>query len=456
MDISFKDKVYFSIIFFIGVLLRVTWILGVQCKLVSDFKTYQEIATNIFMNKGHTYLGQPVAFQGMGYPVVLGWFYKLVGTNDIFYGKLLNVILSSVTLIFILAILVKLVNDKRTVYLVFTITAILPNYVAYNNVIGTENLAALLMVLVIFLQVSKFNKVIRYVLIGILVGALSLVKPNFLVYPVVMAVIEWMREKNVKEVAALFICSVIFMCIIVAPWTYRNYKKFNLFIPVSYNGGYVLFINNNSNNVNGAWMPIGKVKVSDEVKKNMAACGLKHGSSLSMESKQVLFNPKLEKVLKGEAKRWISAHPMSFCRLGLIRVKNTFFKGAGDIQEWTMHGADNNLVFVRFMKSYCIRILLDSFIKLISAVSIIYLLLNSKKIISSIFNKDKKVDYRLSIPVVNIAFFLAISFVFEGQPRYDYPILFLLIFCTVEFVNSFMEKHSTHNIKNKFSFRTNQ
>jgi len=453
MDIRFKDKVYFSIIFLLGVFLRVIWIIGVKCKPVSDFETYQQIASNIFMNKGHSYLGQPVAFQGMGYPTALGYFYKLVGTNDVFYGKLFNVIISSLTLVFILAILIKLVNNKKNVYIIFIISTMLPNYIAYNNVIGTECLATLLMILVIFLQVSKFNYAIRYILIGILIGMLSLVKPNFLVYPVVISVIEWMKNKKLKEVAALFICAIISMCIIVAPWSYRNYKKYNLFVPVSYNGGYVLFINNNNNNSNGAWMPVGKVQVSEKVKKNMLECGLEHGSTLAIESKQVLFNPKLENVLKDEAKRWIVAHPIRFCSLGFMRVRNTFFSGAGDIQEWTMYGADNNSIFINLMKSFYIRILLNSFIKVLSTIGIIYILINFKKMIVSIFNKEKNVDYEISIPAVNIAFFLAISFVFEGQPRYNFPVLFLLVFCTVEIFSGFREKYAIDSVKSIFNFR---
>jgi len=432
VKISFKDKVYLSIIFSVGIFLRILWIIKVPCKPVSDFETYQQIASNVFMNKGHTYLGQPVAFQGMGYPTALGYFYKLVGTNDIFYGKLFNVILSSLTLVFVLAILVKLINKRKILYSVFIITVFMPNYIAYNNVIGTESLATFLMTIIIFLQVSGFNKVFRYILIGIFIGMLALVKPNFLVYPVIVTVIEWMKNKKLKEAAALFVCSVIFMSIVVAPWTYRNYKQFNLLIPISYNGGYVLFINNNSNNSNGAWMAIARVQVAQEVQKNMSECGLEYGSPLELEAKQVLFNPKLERVLKSEAKEWIINHPARFLTLGLMRIKNTFFNGAGDIQDWTMYNADDSLVFVKFMKSYHIRVVLDSFIRILSAMGIIYILINIKKIVSSFFSRKKEVDYRISIPIINIAFFLLISFVFEGQPRYNYPVLFLLAFCAVD------------------------
>ena len=440
MKISFKDKVYLSVIFLAGVLLRILWILKVPCKPVSDFQTYQQIATNIFMNKGHTYLGHPVAFQGMGYPTALGCFYRLVGTNDIFYGKLFNVILSSLTLVFVLAILVKLINKRRTVYSIFTITVFLPNYIAYNNVIGTETLAAFLMAIIIFLQVCKFNNVVRYILIGVLIGMLTLVKPNFLVYPVIVAVIEWIKNKNFKEALILFVCSVVFMIIVVAPWTYRNYKQFDSLIPVSYNGGYVLFINNNSNNMNGAWMPIGKVQVSEKVKRDMLECGLEYGSPLEIEAKQVLFNPKLESVLRSEAKKWIIAHPGRFFTLGLTRIHNTFFNGSGDIQEWTMYNADDSLAFIKFMKAFHTRVVLDFFIKLLSAMGIIYMFINIKKIMSSFFSRKKEVDYRISIPVINIAFFLLISFVFEGQPRYNYPVLFLLVLSAVDLSSIIKEK----------------
>ncbi len=108
-----KNKIYFGIIVLLGILLRIFFILKVPCEPISDFQKYQEIATNIFMGKGHYYLGKPIAFQPMGYPFALGIFYRLMGSNDIILGKILNVIFSSITLIIILNILLKVFHNKN-------------------------------------------------------------------------------------------------------------------------------------------------------------------------------------------------------------------------------------------------------------------------------------------------------------------------------------------------------
>lgn len=70
---NLKNKIYFGIIILLGILVRI-FILKVPCEPISDFQKYQEIATNIFMGKGHYYLGKPIAFQPMGYPFALGIF----------------------------------------------------------------------------------------------------------------------------------------------------------------------------------------------------------------------------------------------------------------------------------------------------------------------------------------------------------------------------------------------
>ena len=45
--------------------------------------------------------------------------------------------------------------------------------------------------------------------------------------------------------------------------TIKNYKAFGKAFPISYNGGYTLYINNNSENVRGTWMNAFKVPATE-------------------------------------------------------------------------------------------------------------------------------------------------------------------------------------------------
>lgn len=135
------------------------------------------------------------------------------------------------------------------------------------------------------------------------------------------------------------------MCMIIAPWTYRNYKNFNLLIPISYNGGYVLFINNNDNNKNGAWMQIANIDISDKLKKQFKKYNFNYRTIVEDEVDQVMLKPELNDLFKKEAKKWIINNPIKFIKIGTIRVKNTFFNGAGDIYQWGTNGAEEKIIY---------------------------------------------------------------------------------------------------------------
>lgn len=428
-----NDIFYLFTIMLLGILIRIFFIFKVINYPISDFYVYQNIATNIFLHKGHTYLGQPIAFQPMGYPTALGYFYRLLGSNNIFFGKVFNIILSILTLIVLLLLLLKLVHTRLSIYLSYIMIIFIPNYIAYNNVLGSEILITLLFSIIIYLQVCSFNATIRYTLIGLFTGIAALTKPFFLVYPFILAVIEWLHYKNIKNSLKTISICFIFLCLVVSPWTYRNYKKFKLFIPISYNGGYVLFINNNENNTSGAWMPLSSIDVSENVKFKFLKVGLKYGFPDKNEESQVMLNPHLENIFKEESQKWILNHPYKFLNLGIIRVHNTFFNGTGDIYEWAISNNSMN-TFTKLLKSNFFHAFFDNYIYVMSFCGFIYVLFNFKNIIIALFKKGLTVNYEISIPFLNIVFFILIIFVFEGQPRYNFPILFLFAICTANYM----------------------
>lgn len=442
-----KNKIYFGIIILLGILVRIFFILKVPCEPISDFQKYQEIATNIFMGKGHYYLGKPIAFQPMGYPFALGIFYRLIGSNDIILGKILNVIFSSITLIIILNILLKVFHNKKLIYITLFIIAFLPNYIAYNNVLGSEVLITLLLSIVIYLQLCNFNNKFRYAIIGLFIGLATLTKPFFILYPVIIAITEWLKNKNIKETFKIFFISYSIVFLIVAPWTYRNYKHFNLLIPVSYNGGYVLFINNNSNNQNGAWMRISDINLSSKTKNKFKEYKFNYKASIENEINQVMLKPELNNIFGQEGKKWIIHYPNKFIKMGMLRTKNTFFNGAGDIYQWGMNSnAKNNWSVLRnnYFSNFC-----NAIIYILDFFGFFYVIYNFKNILISFFNKESTVPYIKSILVLNILYFIFISFVFEGQQRYNFPILFLCAISMINCINIFYKMLSIQLNKGK-------
>lgn len=442
------NKVYIIILTFIGIFLKILWILNINCIPISDFATYQKIATNIFMNKGNSYMGVPIAFQSPGYTITLGCFYKLFSNNSILLGEILNVVLSSLTLIVILFILLKLFTSTPAILLAYTLTALNINYIAYNSVLGSEILFTFLFALIILLELSDISFLKKYILIGFVLALSALTKPNFLIYILVIFAADWLKDKDLRlNIKKFFIISIVFI-IFLTPWTYRNFKAYHQLIPVSYNGGYVLFINNNNNNTTGAWMPISQIHTSKETQNKLKKAGFKNTKSVDFEVNQVMLMPKLENIFSNEATNWILSHPIRFFKLGIHRISNTFFSGAADIYMWCIPNYKNNNFIYSLVKSNNFKKLSDFNINFLSICGLIYILINIKNIIKGIFNSNISIDYVVSIPVINLLFFGITTFVFEGQARYNFPILFISTICFSNLILTINEKLKVEKLEN--------
>ena len=108
-----KYLISFLVITLIGSLLRYWWIRNVPNVPESDFEGYYVIATNFYHNLGISMWGNPVAFQGMGYPFVLGLFFKLTGNTEVMTGKSLNLLLSISTMFVLFLFLTSCLSKRQ-------------------------------------------------------------------------------------------------------------------------------------------------------------------------------------------------------------------------------------------------------------------------------------------------------------------------------------------------------
>ena len=424
-----KYLIPFLIITVIGSLFRYWWIIHVPNIPESDFEGYYVIATNFYNNLGIAMWGQPVAFQGPGYPFVLGSFFKLAGNTEILTGKHLNLLLSVSTMVVLFFVFNKLFSRKTAMFAYFT-AAFLPNYIAYNSVLGSEILFTFLVALTVLVQFSEFDNRYRYPLLGVLIAFSALTKPFFIAYPAVFAVAEWVRGKSARQTVIAALAVFFVMALVIAPWTYRNWKIFNMFIPITYNGGYVFYINNNDLNHYGGWMDPNNFEVSEDLKARFAEKGVTFPE----------HPPQADKLYRDEARKWILAHPIEFLELGVIRVKNTFFSGAEDIVKWTMNQIDKeNLPTQELRTLFFFRAVSDSIIYVLSTFGFFYTIINLKHILAGFFRKTATIGYREAVVTLNIAFLAAVFFVTEGQPRYNFPALFLLVAAAVACMESIIK-----------------
>lgn len=408
----------------LSALLKIWWINSIPLSPLYDFETFYKVAVNLFNGEGFTLDGYPWAFQSYGYPLILSLFFRLVNDSSVFTAKVFNVICSIATLPFVYLIFCKVFSKKFVTWFCFILFSFLPNNLIYTNVLGSEILSVLLLAIIIFmnLYMNDKTKLYNFFAQGILIGILSLVKPFFIAYPIVLIFVYLLKYKNLKSVSFMGMTLILGFVLVIIPSTVKNYMAFGKIFPISYNGGYTLYINNNSQNVRGTWMNAFKVPATDEFKEKLAEVGFVYDVDHQTEKTQNLRNAYSGDVFKEEAVKWIISHPGEFISLGCLRVVNVFFDGASDVQLWGFENLGNmtvsqNRIFKVFMGTS------DAIIFVISASFIFVLVFNIKNIFL------KSTDISMLITIWSMLFFYAVYFVIEGQARYNFPTLIFMIMC---------------------------
>ena len=81
--------------------------------------------------------------------------------------------------------------------------------------------------------------------------------------------------------------------------------------------------------------------------------------------------------------------------------------------------------YKRFMNF--LRAISDILLSIISGFGIIYVFMNIFRMIRALYNQKLNLRAFVVLPVINLAFVSLVFFVYEGQPRYNFIVLFLLI-----------------------------
>ncbi|MBF4694571.1 ArnT family glycosyltransferase [Fusibacter ferrireducens] len=429
---NLKPILILSLFLLVGLYLRTLFILTIPTKQLYDFETYQQLAVNIATGQGYTLGGYPVAWQGMLYSTGLGVIYKLLGNTSEMIPKVINVLLSEMTIIFVYMIMKRIYNKPWAIWISVFLMTFMPHQIMYCNVIGTEIITAFFLSAAIYLSLLNIKMIYKFLGLGILCGFLALSKPFFLAYPVILAVSHYMMTHKWKQSLLYFASVYVVMMLVILPWSLRNLEKYDRWIPVSYNSGFNLYINNNAQNVHGGWMDYHDVKKPEALEQAIEAEVQSHGAS-------VKTSPNLEVLLKPYAVDYIKAHPIEFLKLGVIRIHSTYFNGAWDLDAWTMNAisydklgevlprfADvDEYTYARFMNFF--RAISDMILGVISGFGIVFVFMNVLRMFKALYNQKLNLASFVVIPAINLAFVSLVFFVYEGQPRYNFIVLFLLI-----------------------------
>lgn len=418
LEKNYKKNYYFAIGIFL--IINILWICKINTQPFSDFQYYHELAIQIAHGGiwGDTYTS-------VGYPIFLAAFYKVFGAN-IFVGKIVNLVLSLLSIILFKKILDFTSMGEKNKFIIFILFAFFPSTIFYNTILGSEILFTFLMLLITYLF-FKENFKFKYIYIGILVGINTMVKPFFIVYFFAIFLYKVIFKENILKTIKDSLVILVIALLVLAPWVYRNTKYNGEFTFVSNNGGIVLYINNNSQNNIGRWMPAKEVEnsiVNKEEYKN---------ANMTTKSK----------MLKKAAKEWIKTHPKEFTILGFKRLGNTYF--VGDDLAYSLQGVNLN-ESTKFKMYYYY----GTFRAFFLLIAICYILYYSIYIIFCLIKRSvDKLDKFTVYLCILFYMFTCVYFVTEGQARYAFPMIFIFCYTFYNFIVMVKNKRNFKKIKLK-------
>lgn len=406
----FKIENFYKILILISLILCTLWVCFINAQPFSDFKYYYLVASNIANGGqwGDTYTT-------VGYSIVLGAIFKLFGAS-ILHAQLFNIVLTLTSNILFYDILNKIDIKERDRKWIFAIFVLFPNNIYFNSLLATEILFTT--ILLFITDIYFGNNKYKYIFIGILTAAGTMVKPFFIVFAFAIFLVEIIKDRkfitSIKHSLVIFIVAMI--CL--SPWVYRNTKLIGEPTFISNNGGIVLYLNNNSQNTIGRWMPAVKIE----------------NSVLDTNEYKNATATQKNKMLSTAAKKWIINNPSKFIMLGSQRLSNTYFDG--DDIFFSMYGSGLNQT-----TKYILFNLTNCFKYFIFIPAIMFILINSILILQSIIKKKSSTIDKFTLYVITLFYmFSCVYFITEGQGRYSFPLIFIFVYCFYYMFKAFMLK----------------
>ncbi|MCD2348668.1 glycosyltransferase family 39 protein [Clostridium guangxiense] len=398
MSILKRENRFYMISMLIAAAVCVLWVALVKSIPYSDFNYYYALAKQI---AGGGSFGD--TYTSVGYSIVLGLIYSIFG-KTIFVAKVFNLILTIISYFLMYSLLRKINISETKKRVIFILFIFFPTNIFYNSLLAVEILFTMLLLLItnIYFSDNKF----KYVFIGVLAGVETMIKPFFIAFFFAIFLVEVIKNKKLLKPITNSLIVLILSCVVIAPFVYRNTKMMGQFTSVANNGGIVLYINNNSQNKWGRWMP---------------AADVKNSIVLTTKYKKANMTEK-NKMLSAAAKKWIKSHPKQFLILGCKRLLNTYF--VGDDILFTYNGTNLSSEFKNKLMVY------TNFVRnIIFLPGIIAIIAYSIKVIKMLIKrKENEIDRFDLYALIIFYMFTGVYFITEGQGRYAFPFVFIMIY----------------------------
>jgi len=213
-----------------------------------DGVKYDDIAQNLLNKAGYGYTAnQPDAWRPPGYPFFLYATYRIFGHN---YGAVrwLQALLGALTSFLLCLLTERLTRSTLAAALAGLLHALDYHSIMFTSILYTEVLTAffcLLAVYMLYLTRNLRGRQFLFVLVGACLSLwyAVLCRPGTILFWGWVGL--WMIIKDRKQprrVITSFAAVLLSFCVIILPWTLRNYRIYNRFVLISTNGGLNFFM----------------------------------------------------------------------------------------------------------------------------------------------------------------------------------------------------------------------
>lgn len=227
------------VITFLGILLSLTFSLVIfpiiqdPLGLCIDPDKFGDLSRNIFMGKGFIYSDSDklAVDRGPIYPYTISLLFTIFGGDDIRVVQIFQAVLFGVTGLLVF-LLVKTVSDKRSALMAQIVYSLHPFLIWYTSRVWIETTHTFFVTLTAYLLILAYHKlsICRMLSLGSALGLTILTKSTFIIFPLLLLPVFYFKWKKQGILFALVTAMLAYLMIL--PWTLRNYKATNEFIPV--------------------------------------------------------------------------------------------------------------------------------------------------------------------------------------------------------------------------------
>jgi hypothetical protein len=234
---------------------------------VFDAAAYAAIAKNLDQGNGFTVgadATQPSSDYSPGLPLFVAGLYKVTGGIHERFARVVLALIGALAVLFTYLVALRLANSCRpqgdessgravaAALVAALVVAIYPATIEYTGMLMTEPLAATLLsgaILGILWAAGGTPRggavpAWRWLVPGLTLGALALVRPEYLAIGLLLALLIFLRQLRHSDWKRALLAGAVValgLLVVVAPWTIRNAVALDRFVTVSTGGGQVLY-----------------------------------------------------------------------------------------------------------------------------------------------------------------------------------------------------------------------